>query len=112
MIIISGLTIKIHKKNVVGFSLHLTGDDVPPEGTPVRFRVKKSPSYKIPVIELLTSIDDEGVINIDIQEEDTANLDPGNYVWNLAILYDGGDDPYTLLEPAPPFIILPEDGGR
>lgn len=112
MIIISGLTIKMHKKNVVGFSLHLTGDDVPPEGTPVRFRVKKSPAYELAVIELYTAIDENGMVDINIEEEDTANLDPGNYIWNLAILYDDGDDPYTLLEPAPPFIILPEDGGR
>ena len=112
MIIISGLTIKVHKRNAVGFSLHLTGDDVPPEGTSVRFRVKKSPAYENSVIELFTSIDENGNVDIDIQEEDTANLDPGNYIWNIAILYNEGDDPYTLLEPAPPFIILPEDGGR
>lgn len=110
MIIITGLTIKIHKCNSAGFSLHLTGEELPEDGTLARFRVKKAAVFDEPVIEKVVAIMDN-TIDIDILKEDTKDLVPGDYLWNVAILFDG-DDPYTLLEPAPPFIILPEDGGR
>lgn len=111
VITISGLTISIHKKNAAGFSLHLTGDELPEDGTLVRFRVKKTPSYNVPVIEKIIAIEDD-TVNIDINPNDTENLDPGNYIWNLSILYNDGSEPWTLLDPAPAFIIRPEDGGR
>ena len=111
MIIISGLTIKIHKGNCAGFSLHLTGDELPEEGTIIRFRVKKSPAYNNPVIEKLIPLHDNSV-DVDLTNEDTKDLSPGDYIWNLSILYDNGSEPWTLIEPAPEFVILPEDGGR
>ena len=111
MITIIGRTIKVHKNNTAGLTLHLTGDDIPPEGTLARFRVKKSPAYEIPLVEKIIPIDENGNITIDIEEDDTEYLDPGKYIWNIAILYDN-EHPWTLLEPAPDFIILPEDGGR
>jgi hypothetical protein len=110
VIVINGLTIKVHKNNTAGFSLHLTGDELPEDGTLVRFRVKKSPEYNIPIIEKIIPIENN-IIDIDIDKSDTANMDPGKYIWNVAILYDDVS-PWTLLEPAPYFIVLPEDGGR
>ena len=109
MIIINGFTIKIHKKNEAGFTLHLTGDDVPADGTLARFRVKKSPRYETVFVEKIVPIIDSS-ISIDLEEDDTEYLDSGNYVWNVAILYEG-QNPWTLIEPAPKFIVLPEDGG-
>lgn len=110
MITINGLIIKVHKNNTAGFSLHLTGDELPDDGTLARFRVKKSPAYEIPVIEKIVEIENN-IIDIDIEKDDTKYIDPGRYIWNVAILYNG-DSPWTLLEPAPEFIVLPEDGGR
>lgn len=109
MIVISGLTIKIHKGNAAGFQLKLTGDELPGNGTIIRFRVRKSDTYKSYVIEKLIPIED-GTVDVDFYPEDTANLVPGDYHWNLAILYENGDEPWTLLEDAPRFVILPEDG--
>ena len=108
MIVISGFTIKIHKGNAAGFQLTLTGDDLPEDGTIMRFRVRKNENYKHPAIEKLIPIIG-GTVDVDIFPEDTNELNPGNYHWNLAILYEG-DEPWTLFENAPYFIILPEDG--
>lgn len=109
MIVISDLTIKIHKGNSAGFQLKLTGEDLPENGTIIRFRVRKSETYKNPAIEKLIPIDD-GMVDVDIYPSDTNGLTPGNYHWNLAILYDDGEEPWTLFETAPLFILLPEDG--
>ena len=109
MITISGLTIKIHKGNAAGFQLKLTGEGLPEDNTIIRFRVRKGETYKNYVIEKLIPIED-GIVDVDFYPEDTANLVPGNYYWNLAILYEDGDEPWTLLEEAPRFVILPEDG--
>ena len=109
MITISGLTIKIHKGNAAGFQLQLTGEDLPEDGTIIRFRVRKNESYKTPVIEKLVPIQN-GIVNVDIYKEDTENLNPGDYHWNLAIMYASGEEPWTLFENAPLFVILPEDG--
>ena len=51
-----------------------------------------------------------GIVNVDLYQEDTSSLIPGDYHWNLAIMYASGDEPWTLFESAPLFIILPEDG--
>ena len=110
MIVITGLTIKIHKGNAAGFQLKLTGDELPEDGTIIRFRVRKNENYINAAIEKNIPIND-GIVDIDLYPEDTANLTPGEYHWNLAIMYEDGDDPWTLLEQAPLFIVLPEDGG-
>lgn len=110
MIVISGLTIKIHKGNAAGFQLRLTGEELPEDGTNIRFRVRKNENYQNPAIEKLIPIQ-SGVVDIDLYPEDTADLNPGDYHWNLAVMYEDGSDPYTLLEPAPLFVVLPEDGG-
>ena len=109
MIVISGFTIKIHKGNAAGFQLKLKGEELPADGTIIRFRVRKNEHYQYPAIEKLIPIQD-GTVDIDIFPEDTNNLNPGDYHWNLAILYDEGDEPWTLFENAPIFTILPEDG--
>lgn len=109
MIGISGLTIKIHKGNAAGFQLELEGDELPEDGTIVRFRVRKNENYKYPAIEKLIPIDNN-LVDVDIFPEDTNGLSPGNYYWNLAILYAEGEEPWTLFENAPLFVILPEDG--
>ena len=108
MISISGLTIKINKGNAAGFQLKLKGEELPQDGTIVRFRVRKNQNYKVPTIEKLIPIED-GFVNIDILPEDTENVNPGDYHWNLTILYNE-TEPWTLFETAPLFIILPEDG--
>lgn len=109
MITISGFTIRLHKGNAAGFQLKLTGEELPADGTIVRFRVRKNENYKNPVIEKLIPIED-GIVDVDIIPEDTNELIPGEYFWNLAILYDEGSQPWTLFETAPTFILLPEDG--
>lgn len=109
MIVISGFTIKLHKGNAAGFQLKLKGEDLPENGTIIRFRVRKNENYKTPAIEKLIPIED-GLVDVDIFPEDTDNLSPGDYHWNLAILYEEGEDPWTLFETAPLFILLPEDG--
>ena len=109
MIAITGFIIKLHKGNSAGFQLKLKGEDLPVDGTIMRFRVRKNENYINPVIEKLIAIED-GSVDVDIYPEDTENLTPGNYYWNLAILYDEGRDPWTLFETAPSFILLPEDG--
>jgi len=109
MITISGLTIKIHRGNAAGFQLQLTGDDLPADGTLIRFRVRKNESYLTPAIEKEVPIRN-GIVDIDLYPEDTINLIPGNYHWNLAVLFASGDEPWTLFENAPIFVVLPEDG--
>lgn len=109
MISISGFTIKIHKGNAAGFQLQLTGEGLPEDGTIIRFRVRKNEMYKVPVIEKLIPIQN-GIVDIDLYSEDTMNIATGDYHWNLAIMYDDGDEPWTLFENAPYFVILPEDG--
>ena len=97
MISISGLTIKINKGNAAGFQLKLKGEELPQDGTIVRFRVRKNQNYKVPTIEKLIPIED-GFVNIDILPEDTENVNPGDYHWNLAILYDEGDEGTLVLD--------------
>lgn len=109
MIIISGFTIKIHKGNAAGFQLQLTGEELPEDGTIIRFRVRKNDTYKIPVIEKLIPIQN-GIVDIDLYSDDTKDIVPGDYHWNLTILYEDGDEPWTLFVDAPYFIVLPEDG--
>ena len=109
MISINGLTIKIHKGNAAGFQLHLTGSELPEDGTEIRFRVRKNENYINPAIEKSVPIQN-GTVDIDIYPEDTLSLNPGEYHWNLAVMYDDGDEPWTLLETAPLFVVLPEDG--
>ena len=109
MIAISGFNIKLHKGNAAGFQLKLKGEELPEDMTIARFRVRKNENYKDPAIEKLIPIEN-GMIDVDILSEDTANLAPGSYHWNLAILYDEGRDPWTIFEVAPFFILLPEDG--
>lgn len=109
MITISGLTIKIHRGNAAGFQLQLTGEDLPEDGTNIRFRVRKNETYKTPVIEKLVPLQ-RGIVDIDLYPEDTIGLIPGNYHWNLAVMYASGDEPWTLFENAPLFVVLPEDG--
>lgn len=109
MIIISDFTIKIHKGNAAGFQLRLKGEELPDDGTVIRFRVRKNQNYNTPAIEKLIPIQN-GIVDIDLYPSDTDNLAPGDYHWNLAILYDNGDEPWTLFENAPMFVILPEDG--
>ena len=50
MIVINGLTIKIHKGNAAGFQLHLKGEELPEDGTIIRFRVRKNENYNNPAI--------------------------------------------------------------
>ena len=109
MIVINGLTIKIHKGNAAGFSLHLTGEELPEDGTIIRFRVRKNQYYNNPAIEKLIPIQD-GNVDVDIFPNDTKDLAPGEYHWNLAVMYENGTEPWTLLENAPIFVVLPEDG--
>ena len=45
-----------------------------------------------------------------VAEELRIGLIPGNYHWNLAVMYASGDEPWTLFENAPLFVVLPEDG--
>lgn len=110
MIVINGFTIKIHKGNAAGFQLQLKGDELPDVGTLIRFRVMKNENYKTPAIEKLVPIEEDGVVDIDIFPMDTADVAPGDYHWNLSILYENGGEPWTLFETAPLFVILPEEG--
>ena len=111
MILIDGLGIKLHKGNSAGFTLHLTGEDLPEDGTLVRFFVKKTPHYTGTIIEKICTITD-ACVDVDFTPADTENLFSGEYVWNLEVLFNDGADPYTVIENAPSFQILPEVGNR
>lgn len=106
MLNISGLDIEINRGNAAGLVFHLTGDDVPEDGTMVIFQVRPADQYNFSVIEKEVEIND-GQIDIDLLPEDTADLKPGNYYWNACIQYLNGNEPWTIMRNWQRFAVLP-----
>lgn len=106
MLNIVGLEIEINRRNAAGLVLHLTGDDVPDDGTIVTFQVRPATGYDISVIEKEAEVID-GQLEIDFLPEDTADLKPGDYYWNACIQYYDGEEPWTIMHDWQRFSILP-----
>lgn len=109
MLDINGTDIEINKKNAVFFTITLTGDDAPEDGTTVFFVVKKSPSYENNIISKELVVEN-GVLNVQMDPVDTEDICPGTYYWNLIIQFDAGEAPWTISKKALRFTILPEIG--
>lgn len=109
MISADGLDISIHRGNVGYVTFCFEGEDTPDEGTIIEFMVKKSPSHIEPAIYKIAAVTD-GEVTFIFEKEDTEHIVPAEYHWNLRILYTNGEEPWTVLEPASKFTVLPEDG--
>lgn len=109
MLDINGTDIEINKGNSAVFTITLTGDDVPDDGTVVQFVVKKSPHHAASVLTKTLS-PDAGVLTVQLEPEDTENLPVNTYFWNLIIQFDAGEAPWTISKRALKFTILPEIG--
>lgn len=96
---IHGPNIEINRGNAAGLTIHLTGEDVPPDGTIALISLKKTPEYnsylwqkRIPVMNM--------AIDIMFTRQDT-DYEPGRYYWDVCLLYNDGLSPWTLMpEPA------------
>lgn len=81
--------------------IDLTGD-VPYDGTEALFTVKKDLKEKALFIKNLTV--QNGTIEVDIVSQDTNKMIPGNYYWDLRIIY-ADDDVHSPVPPSP-FIVM------
>lgn len=109
MLDINGTDIEINKGNSAVFTITMTGDDVPADGTDILFVVRKSPHYETDLIcKHLTA--ESGVLTVRIDPEDMDLIPANTYYWNLIIQYDAGESPWTISKKALKFIILPEIG--
>lgn len=109
MLDITGTDIEINKGNSAIFTITLTGDDVPEDGTQVQFVVKKSPHHVASVLTKTLS-PNAGVLTVQLEPEDTKELPVNTYFWNLVIQYDAGEAPWTISKRALKFSVLPEIG--
>lgn len=100
MIKIEGRKIIITRGDCRPFTITLTGEDAPPDGTEVLFTVKKTSGHKEPVIEKVLTIADSKVV-IHLMNADTKELPFGLYEWDIRFpdLY-GESEPFTPMEPA------------
>jgi len=100
MIKIEGRKIIITRGDCRPFTITLTGEDAPPDGTKVLFTVKKTSGYKEPVIEKVVTVAD-GKVVIHLMNADTKELPFGLYEWDIRFpdLY-GESEPYTPMDPA------------
>lgn len=109
MLDITGTDIEINKGNSAVFTITMTGDDVPADGTEILFVVRKSPHHVNDLIcKHLTA--DGGVITVQIEPDDFKNVPANTYYWNLIIQFDAGEAPWTISKRALKFILLPEIG--
>lgn len=100
MITIDGRKISITRGDCRPFTITLTGEDAPADGTEILFSVKKTSSQETPVIEKRVTVDG-GKVEIHLMNADTRDLPFGVYEWDIRIpdLYGEGE-PYTPMEPA------------
>ena len=106
MMNIVGLDIEINRGNAAGLTLHFAGEDVPLDGTIVKFEVRDADYYNLTMFEKEIPIHDQ-MITIDFLPEDTNNIKPGEYYWNACIQYADGEEPWTLMRDWAKFIVLP-----
>ena len=106
MMNIVGLDIEINRGNAAGLTFHFEGDDTPEDGTIVTFQVKPAYHYDLTVMEKESFVMN-GCVDISFSSEDTANLKPGTYYWNVCIQFSGGADPWTVMRDWAEFRILP-----
>lgn len=100
IVIDSNRHIHVTRGDCAPFTITLTGEDVPEDGTEILFTVKKTSGHPTPVIEKTIELAD-GQITVLIQNEDTKELPFGDYEWDIRIpdMY-GENEPYTPMKPA------------
>ena len=99
MIKISGTTIEITRGDCQPFTITLTGDDVPENGEPVLFSVKKDSNNSDSLIEKNLELQN-GQVSIQIYNADTKELPFGDYEWDIRFpnMY-GQSEPFTPMKP-------------
>lgn len=100
MIKIVGRKISITRGDCRPFTITLTGEDAPDDGTEVLFTVKKSSGYAEPLIQKTVEVSG-GKVTIQLTNADTKDKPFGVYEWDIRFpnLY-GDNEPYTPMEPA------------
>lgn len=77
------------------FTVTITGD-IPPNGTEALFTVKRKLGKSASIIKHLTVID--GEVLIELTSQDTNKLEPGDYYWDLRIIFSETE----VATPVPP----------
>lgn len=87
------------------FTITFTGD-VPEDGTTTLFTVKKSTNDRAVIQKYLPVYD--GVVDVELYSRDTNKLEPGNYVWDIRVLFSE-KEVVTPMVPSP-FVVLEVTG--
>ena len=93
---IVGPDITISRGNAAGLTIHLRGEDVPPEGTIALISLKKTPEYNATIWQKRIPIHNNA-IDVMFTHQDTDH-EPGTYYWDVCILYNDGVSPWTLMK--------------
>lgn len=97
---VNSFDIEISRGDCASFCIEFTGEDVPNDGEPVVFTVKKTENYETPLIKKELFVKD-GEIYIDFYNLDTQNLPFGDYVWDIRFPdLLGTGEPFTPMKPA------------
>lgn len=106
MISFNGLDITINKENAAGLNFEFEGDDSPEDGVETLFVVKRTPGFSTPSIIEKAPMVMDSTVKIDLTKDD-VDIAPGTYFWNIMILFDNGEEPWTLIQHWPTFKVVP-----
>ena len=106
MLNIIGLHIEINRGDAAYLTFRFNGDDAPEDGTEVVFQVVNRCHTDDALIEKNIFVED-GRIHVSFVPEDTGELEPGLYHWNISVQYFDGKEPWTVLRDWQDFQILP-----
>lgn len=107
MLEVNGLKISINRGDTGSITLTFTGQDVPEDGTKVKFVLQKTLDSEEPVWEkIITIVNAIAVISFETEDTDYPR---GDYIWCLRLLYANGDV-WTPMEKPQQFTILPVAG--
>lgn len=102
----NGLNIGITRGDAAGLAFHFEGDDIPQDGATVLFQVRPYVLGDYTVLEKTLIVDDGGC-ELSFLPEDTERMKPGEYYWNIRVLYSNGTEPWTVLPQWAIFTVLP-----
>ena len=87
------------------FTITFTGD-IPEDGTTTMFTVKKDLNGQALLQKYLPVYD--GVVDVELYSNDTNKLEPGNYLWDIRVLFSE-KEVVTPMVPSP-FVVLEVSG--
>ena len=100
------MNLTINKANACSLVIEFEGEDAPEDGVQVLFAVKRMPGFEYDSLIEKTVTVESSSITIDLGKDDT-DISTGLYFWNAMILFNDGNDPWTLIKDWPMFRIVP-----